>query len=401
MTALLDPPVCSELSHEQRQVLTSIQESWSTESRWPLIGWIDKALDVDHGLDVDAILPTIPERYILYNRYSPSASELKLTIASLHCLGQAADVHLFMRVLHWCIQRERAFRPSDPTKEETLQLSAKDAETDWTASGEDVSPRILLKAFALADVEQIHRGAGRGSADPHDWTLNIDKTIRRYRQARTFDEYLATKERIRRELEAQAPIAYSPPPLGIRRRIASSAPAYASTTLDAFATAGLPVDAPGQADAEALPVLSIADIHPVVSQACRDLFALHRYREGAIAAVIAFRDQVRRCTGLNHLDGTDLMGRAFGQSKTQPPLLDVADPALDRETQWNIRQGMVHLSQGLWFLIRNPHTHHSTEIEPTEAMRIVGLVDLLVRRIENRPPATRTISSSLATSDAP
>jgi hypothetical protein len=95
------------------------------------------------------------------------------------------------------------------------------------------------------------------------------------------------------------------------------------------------------------------------------------------------------------------MGRAFGQSKTQPPLLDVADPALDPETQWNIRQGMVHLSQGLWFLIRNPHTHHSTEIEPTEAMRIVGLVDLLVRRIENRPPATRTISASVAASDAP
>lgn len=229
MTVALDPPLGSDLVPEHRQVLQAIYDSWNVDVRWPRSQWIDKVLDRNNGPDLFKILPSIPERYILYNRYSPTDSELKLTLAGIaSCAHSAGDVHLFMRTLRWCADRERTFRPRDPTKEEELRLTSQDAENDWTRSGADVSPLILRKAFALADAEHIHHGCGQSSEDPTDWNLAITRSIRPYRDTTSFEEYLATKEALRRDLMQQPPIIYTHPGMA-RKRVS---PITTASTID-------------------------------------------------------------------------------------------------------------------------------------------------------------------------
>ena len=230
MTEPLDPPLCADLKADQRRVLQTIYDTWTVDVSWPWAQWIDKVLDRDHGLDLEKLLPTIPDRYILFNTFSPINSELKLTVAGISCCDNgAADVQLFIRMLRWCVQHERDFQPSLPTKEEELRVTSKQLEKEWTESGEDVSNRILSKAFALVEVEQFHRGS-HSATDPTQSYVLVNRDVRRYRPVHAFEDYLALKEEARRELRQQPPIVYTHP--GITRRpFTSTSPSGAVTAL--------------------------------------------------------------------------------------------------------------------------------------------------------------------------
>ncbi len=221
MTGPLDPPLCSELSNERRQVLQIVYDAWSQDVKWPHTQWIDSLLDREQGIDIEKILPTIPQRYLVYNTYSPMTAELKLTVAGIACCrGSTGDVDLFMRMLRWCVDRERAFRPDDPTKEQDLRVTAEEAKDDWTQAGWEATPRILGKAFAMAEVEQIHSGWGRGQ-QPAEWTMTITRKIRPYRTTNTFEQYLATKEEIYRQAAASL-IPSVPTPRAVRRDLTTA-----------------------------------------------------------------------------------------------------------------------------------------------------------------------------------
>jgi len=376
MTAVLEPPLCSDLTTEHRRILQTIYDVWNKDVRWPRAPYIDSILDHEYSLDLLKLLPTIPERYVSFNRYSPSDAELRLTVAGMACCpGSAGEVQLFVRLLRLCVDREHAFRPTDPTKEETLSLSADDVKKEWSEAGGEASPRILEKAFALAEVEQIHSGWSSGR-DPAIWSLTITRKIRRYRNAHTFDEYLAAKEELRRELQAQVPQFTAPstlPPVGSSLMDGLSPPPAFVPTIEE--------DGIEERDHDERPVLQVDDLHELVATACRELFRTGHFRQGVYDAFLAFRDRVSELSGLNESDDSTLMGKAFGG--TNPRLLVVPD--LIDENNRNIQRGMSHLSQGLCALVRNPLAHKSAQLDRAEAMRMVAMIDLLVRRVEDRP----------------
>jgi uncharacterized protein (TIGR02391 family) len=396
MTAALDPPLGSDLNAEQRRVLQTIYDTWTKDVQWPLVPWIDSVIDQEHGLDLQKILPTMPERYLLFNRYSPTSGELKLTVAGMACCdGPAGDVQLFMRTLRWCVDHEKAFRPSDPTKEETLTLSAAQAKEEWTAAGGEASPRILKKALALADVEQIHGGWTWSGQDPAEWSVTITPRIRPYGDARSFEDYLAIKEQLRREAIAQTPIISTPPRL-VQRGFAASVPLAGGSALDALVPPFLPTaeedqqqddddhDQEGEADHGDRVTLHLTDVHPLVGEACRDLINSGYNRQGVHEAFLALRDHVRSITGISDSNDATLMGKAFGGD--HPQLLVVTNLTDDNDR--NIQRGTAHLAAALCALVRNPLAHTSSQPDPKEAMRMLAIIDLVMRRVEARPTAT-------------
>jgi uncharacterized protein (TIGR02391 family) len=365
------------LSPDQRKTLQVIYDLRNQHQlQWPSLDYVERKLHRDYQIDLRQLLHTIPERYILHSVHSTGDAVLRLNVAGIACCdGSDGDIRLFLRALRWCYGHERAFLPTSTTTVEEVRVSSSEFATAWAAAGEEVSTVIMIKVFSFLTIENIVYGS-QTPGKPEEWTMAITREVRKFGNVASLPEYLAIKEQPR---EVPSQIISSGPRLTRRRYTDPGGyPIVASAINDSL---GIPTFATSsKTEGEEL-LLSIDDLHPIVSDACRDLFDLGRFREGTIAAVIAFRDQVRTCTGLNHDDGLDLIGKAFGG---QQPRLEVADQRLDPETIRNIRQGMLYLSQGLWFLVRNPLIHHSTEIEPTEAMRIAGLVDMLVRRVEGR-----------------
>lgn len=382
-TPTLDPPLCSDLNADQRKALQAIYHAWTKDIRWPRTQWIDIALDREHSVDLEKVLPTIPERYAIYNRFAPGDSELKLTVAGIRCCDASdADVALFMLLVRWCVEHERAFQPSDPTQRESLQLASKDAAEEWTRLGADVAPEILAKAFSLGEVEQIHSGWQR-SGDSPDWTITITRSIRPYRDAQTFEQYLAVKEERFREARAQVP-RFEAQKRSIRSVLSRSGVPFVGVAVDALGPTSLfSVSVDDGDDDLAMPVLGVDHLHPLLADACRGRFGRGLYREGVLAAFYAFRDLVRERSGLNDEDDSTLMGKAFGGKS---PALVIADRKGD--TGRNRQRGMAHLSQGLIAFVRNPLTHNTREVEPITAMRMVGIVDLLVRCVDEWPSAS-------------
>jgi uncharacterized protein (TIGR02391 family) len=364
-----------ELSAEQRRVVQVVYDLWNPELLWPHSNSVDRILDRQHNIDIAQVLPTIPDRYISYNRVMPTDTEIRLTIAGISCCeGGDGDVALFLRALRWCVEREKTYEPPPSKSKEELRLSTEDARSDWARDGGEASPRILTKAFALITVEYVAYGGPTGNAD--EWAFSLNRNVRNYRGATTLTDYLAIKERLR--TAAPSPVVYS----GRRmtRRSSAGYPAPLGSALDGLGTSLVP----SLVDAEELPTLTLEDLHPLVADACRDLFAGGHYRQGVHDAFLAFRDLVRQLTGLPDDNDSTLMGKAFGGD--HPRLLVVNDLA-DKNDK-NVQQGMAHLSAGLCAFVRNPLAHKSEQIEPAQAMRMVALVDMLVRKVEDRPGAS-------------
>lgn len=235
---------------------------------------------------------------------------------------------------------------------------------------------------------------GRSSQDAVSWNLTITRKIRRYRTASTFDEYLAAKEELYRELQAQVP--RFTPPSTFRRRVATS-PLLGASAADAFSppppfvpTAEEDGEDHDDEDGEQEPILRVDYLHELVATACCELVRTKHFRQGVYDAFLAFRDRVSELSGLNESDDSTLMGKAFGG--TSPRLVVV--PNLIDETNRNIQRGMAHLSQWLCALVRNPLAHKPTQLDRAEAMRMVGMIDLLVRRVEDRPQPAPSPSTS-------
>lgn len=183
-------PPGQELSAQQHRVLQLIYDLWSPANQWPHFKKVDRVLDKQDRIDLGQILPTIPARYLLYNRYSATDAELHLTVAGIACCTNAdGDVMLFLRALRWCVRREDEFEP--PSDTDDLVLNTAEARNDWTSEGAEASQLILDKAYALLITEQVPRGNGYG---PAGWQVTITRDVRRFRDVNTLAEYLAVKE---------------------------------------------------------------------------------------------------------------------------------------------------------------------------------------------------------------
>ena len=379
----------SDLADDQRKVLQFVYDTWQTTSlKWPLSQYVDRILHQRDKLDLGAILPKIPARYFRY-RPAPDQGEMILTIEGIAaCDRSEGDVALFLQALRWCVAREEAFVPTSPTEPQELRLTKEDARHDWTEAGDDASDPILDKAHALLMGEMIPWGGSSGG--PDGWTMNITRTVRRFSGVSTLFDYLLVTDTERAASLMPVPSPPSPTPTRFRPRgrrvVSSNTNAVTAGAFDGLGTS--PISRVAADIDELEPVLAVEDLHELVAAACVPRFDLGHFRDGVLAAILAYRDLVKLRSSLTDENDSTLMGRAFG-GKPRPALV-VGD--LATEDGRNLQRGMAHLSEGLLAFVRNRLTHNAAEIDPAVGMRMVGLVDMLVRVVDDAPISTAALT---------
>ena len=122
--------------------------------------------------------------------------------------------------------------------------------------------------------------------------------------------------------------------------------------------------------------LTLEDLHPVVSDACKRFFEAGHPAEAVRHAVIAVLDELRDLAGLE-ADGADLVGPALS---LRDPRVIVAD--LDTENGRNVQQGIQRILLGVVAAVRNPLAHRRIELSPAEALEQIGMLSFIMRRLD-------------------
>lgn len=172
-------------------LLRVVRRAFDHQGKWPTRQWVDAVLDQDHYLDLEEILETMP-RSLVYPTGTQESSEVILTVAGLHAAGADTDVRRFVQALRWCVDAQLGFRPADPGVTEEVRLEAGQFESEWASRGEKISKTDLIKLRAMFVTEGIYSSIG---GEGKEWVIAMNR--RRalpYRDVRTIEDYLATKE---------------------------------------------------------------------------------------------------------------------------------------------------------------------------------------------------------------
>ena len=143
-----------------------------------------------HGATREEVLETVP-RSLVYPTGTQESSEVILTVAGLHAAGADNDVRRFVQALRWCVDEQLGFRPEDPNVSEEVKLEAGQFESEWASRGEKVSKADLTKLRAMFVTEGVYSSIG-GEGNKWVITMNRRRALP-YRDVRTIEDYLATK----------------------------------------------------------------------------------------------------------------------------------------------------------------------------------------------------------------
>jgi hypothetical protein len=175
----------------QEALLEVVRKAFDREGKWPSRQWVEAVLDQDHYLDLEEVIEVVP-RSLVYVGGTQESSEVVLTVAGLHAAGAEKDVKRFVQALRWCVDAQLGFRPADPDVSEEVRLEASQFESEWTSQGENVSKTDLAKLRSMFVTEGIYNSI---SGEGNSWVITMNR--RRalpYRDVRTIEDYLATKD---------------------------------------------------------------------------------------------------------------------------------------------------------------------------------------------------------------
>ena len=123
-------------------------------------------------------------------------------------------------------------------------------------------------------------------------------------------------------------------------------------------------------------------IHPRVASLSRPRFEAGFFGDAVEASYKEVNDAAKRIVrdvDGRELDGTTLMNTAFSPKKPLIPLTP-----LETETDRNIQQGYMQIMAGAMIGIRNPTAHGNLNPGASEALHLICLASLLMRKIDER-----------------
>ena len=118
------------------------------------------------------------------------------------------------------------------------------------------------------------------------------------------------------------------------------------------------------------------DLHPRISEVCRDLYQNEHYANAVFDASKALVNYVKEKASKHDLDGAPLMRTVF--SKNDPVL---AFNDLQDQSDHDEQEGMMHLFEGAVLALRNPRGHSFRYDTPERALEYIGLLSMLAKRL--------------------
>jgi uncharacterized protein (TIGR02391 family) len=126
-----------------------------------------------------------------------------------------------------------------------------------------------------------------------------------------------------------------------------------------------------------------SSIDAEVTAVSRELFDDGHFAQAVFEAAKLYDNEVKQrsmsCGG-RELSGIALMSEAFSVKR---PFINVAD--CSRTTGQDIQQGMMHLSMGVMFRIRNPLGHEHITMQLDEAKDWIVVISRLMKDLKQAP----------------
>jgi len=125
-------------------------------------------------------------------------------------------------------------------------------------------------------------------------------------------------------------------------------------------------------------------VHPRVAAVARPRFESGFFADAVEAAFKELNETVKRLVQAadgRELDGAGLMTTAFSPQK---PLIRLT--ALTTESDRNVQQGYMQILAGSMTGVRNPNAHANVDMNNVDALHLVCLASLLMRKVDARLP---------------
>ena len=184
------------LTAEQQLVLQTIYDRFRADGAWPPFITVDRPLRRTHGLDVVAILQSIPESLLFSPRpggLAPTADDrLRLTLRGVAaCQNGPEDIDRLFRLLRWFAQREVEFEPQPGADESEPRVTSEEVRDYLGLDKDDTG--TLGRLYALLQIE--HWGQGGSGSGPDGWFVSIGPNVWRFREVQTVEDFAAVRER--------------------------------------------------------------------------------------------------------------------------------------------------------------------------------------------------------------
>jgi hypothetical protein len=199
------------LTPRARAALQGAFDVFHEQGEWPSFQYIDHELD-RAGQDAVAALAELPPGLAHFDRMTPRLSAITLTVAGVcEAEGSESEQGLFLRLLEWCVRRERDFAPASATGPvEQLEVDA--VEFADESPGPPLGEVDQRKALSFIRTESLANSSGGPQPPPLVWTATLDPRLRDYREIETIGDYLAARGAPAGPAPAAIPSAADPAP---------------------------------------------------------------------------------------------------------------------------------------------------------------------------------------------
>ncbi|MEU8126022.1 TIGR02391 family protein [Micromonospora sp. NPDC049049] len=139
-----------------------------------------------------------------------------------------------------------------------------------------------------------------------------------------------------------------------------------------------------RAEAEAVPLVGVEAMHPVVWGAAGRLWRDGHFRHAVAAAAESLVASLKTRTGRNDVAETALWQEVFSEREPAPgkPRLRWPGSSKDREVK-TMNDGLRQFAPGVQMTIRNSAAHGTTELEEQAALERLAALSLLARWVDD------------------
>jgi hypothetical protein len=187
-----------ELSEHQRLFLAAVCKYFHETGTWPTYGMIDKALRPYKSLDVEEIGKEL-DTFMHDSIHAPLVGwdpnhAIAMNVSALYrcqkegiCPELSQDLEAFALLVRLCIDRYEAGKEELPITSDDL------------LDGDSlISLEVMGNVIRIVEVEGFFTNIGSDEDSsrgrPIRWTLKMSNSIRKYRDVRTIEDYLAVRK---------------------------------------------------------------------------------------------------------------------------------------------------------------------------------------------------------------